>query len=706
MTLGFRVPIDDSARARLVGAPGANQIEFRFNGTDGNSNGYRVLDVQLQDGAGKELTDTKKTWADISVEKSAGQSSSPQSERGAALWTARNTLLKSPVVPRAIRAACSDCHAADGRDLQYFNYSNNAIVRRSQFYGLSEEQGRDIAAYLRASLYAKVPHVPAAAPWNPPYQPGPGLDGKPASEWSAGAGLGAALPDGKAFVQAFTGQPVSDASVSQAQITTAMDPSAQLNMREISVPLQFPDWSSWLPPIHPLDIWTPDSGQTTGLFEAGYQGNAPLLAYHTTTSWLDSKQNPSGSPNDWSHLTPSQRNELQNLLQTVGAQSVAFGGGGLGSHVSSDPKNPYGAQLGGQKLQALANTQTTALADLSTCDPAGACTPFSTESFIERAEVGLYHWMAVKQWEVVESYALQAQASFHGQVDSSGSWAGQGELRGWPYAWPSVLYLTPRMLYAPPSAAQGARSEYFAWEHRLVSVYRTNQWDQVQETVNPGWPGASNGAVDWPSIVGFIQSLADELSAANAPSSIVAAALMRFFLASSKLAQLANTDISFNTPNPANPQDLYSNSGMQSKADLLFKLSPSNVLDNGVKQPTRFRLIEQIAPGTYLQFVNGCIASYDALFGNTARSEYRICDPSNMALGGAEQYSGMRFCIDATRTPLPLDADGKPYCPYPAANGYTTEQYSVWGVIAATQLGADAALVNRWSDWNDRMWPN
>jgi hypothetical protein len=66
----------------------------------------------------------------------------------------------------------------------------------------------------------------------------------------------------------------------------------------------------------------------------------------------------------------------------------------------------------------------------------------------------------------------------------------------------------------------------------------------------------------------------------------------------------------------------------------------------------------------------------------------------------------MRFCIDAARTPLPLGADGVPYCPYPADNGFTTEQYSVWGAGAAALLGADAALVQRWSGWNDRVWPN
>src|SRR5262249_23281723 len=157
----------------------------------GNSNGYRVLDVQLQDSGGRELSHVQRVWADESLEKSAGQNPSTLSQQGQPLWTGRNLLVKSPIVPRTIRAPCHACHGADGRNLHSSNSSTAAIVQPSRFHGLTEDQGKAIAAYLRASLYAKVPHVPAAAPWNPPYQPGPGLDARPAVEWSAGAGLGA-----------------------------------------------------------------------------------------------------------------------------------------------------------------------------------------------------------------------------------------------------------------------------------------------------------------------------------------------------------------------------------------------------------------------------------------------------------------------------------------------------------------------------------
>lgn len=711
VTLSFLLPVDAATRARLVAAPGTNRVEFRFNGTDGNTNGFRILDVGLRDSAGNDLTPATKHWADIGLEKAAGQGPTAASARGQSLWSGRGLLIKSPIVPRKIRAACNDCHATDGRDLQYFNYSNNAIVQRSMFHGLTAEQGQDIAAYLRASLYAKkVPHVAAAAPWNPPFQPGPGLDAKPAVEWTAGAGLAAVLPDGRAFMNGLFGKAADDSplTVGQGDVNGVLDATKTLNTREVPVALQFPDWDAWLPPVHPLDIWSPDSGKTTGLFEAGYQGNNPLVAYQTIENWLETNKNPSGVYGDWTHLTPSQRNDIQGKLQSLGGQAIGFGGGGRGTRVSSDPNNPFGVQLGAQKLQGLLSSDTAALANLTTCGPTGPCTPFSTDAFIERADVGLYHWMGVKQWEIVETYGLQQQASFHGSVNANANgsqWVGDGEVRGWPYSWPSVFYLAPHMIYAPTATAKGTREFYFSWENRLVSYYRTNAWYQLQVTVNPGWEGASNGPIDWPYTQGFIEGLSDDLGTAKAPGWIQAAHLARYFEVNAKLAQKSNTNISFNTPSPTDPTNIWVNSGLQSKADLLFKLSPATVMDDGAGNPTRFRLIEQIAPGAYLLFVNGSIALYDSLYADTMRSQYRICDPSNTQMGTAEQFAGQRFCIDSGRTPLPTDSQGHPYCPYPANDGYTTEQYSVWGVMAATQLGGDPALIKTWSDWNDRIWP-
>ena len=63
-----------------------------------------------------------------------------------------------------------------GRDLKFFNYSNASIQSRSAFHGLTSQQGLDIAAYIRGISDTNAAPGPVCRPWNPPYQPGAGLD--------------------------------------------------------------------------------------------------------------------------------------------------------------------------------------------------------------------------------------------------------------------------------------------------------------------------------------------------------------------------------------------------------------------------------------------------------------------------------------------------------------------------------------------------
>ena len=142
---------------------------------------------------------------------------------------------------KPIFAHCSDCHAQDGRDLKYFNYSNNSIQARSVFHGLTAQQGNQIASYIR-----NLNVVNPGRPWNPPYQPGPGLDSQPVSNWAAGAGLDAVLDSDQEMVNAiFPGgfQPSVFAATSR------------LNTRELPLPMQLPDWNQWLPGTHPMDAF-------------------------------------------------------------------------------------------------------------------------------------------------------------------------------------------------------------------------------------------------------------------------------------------------------------------------------------------------------------------------------------------------------------------------------------------------------------------
>jgi hypothetical protein len=347
------------------------------------------------------------------------------------------------------------------------------------------------------------------------------------------------------------------------------------------------------------------------------------------------------------------------------------------------------------------------LAALAVCADRRANLPaaFTKEAFIERALFGVIHWMSVKQWELAHTYGLEGRQDWlHGSRNASGQWAGIGEPRGWPFSWPSVFYTAPHMLFAPVNG----RENYFSWEPRLVSFYRTNQWYQLQMTVNPGWPGASEGPMDWPYHMGFTTAVVDDLITAKAPGPVSAMHLARYFQVRTKLAQLANTDLPFNQPDPAAPTDLFRNKGHQSRASLaIHKLGVGEVVDRGPEdwEKSRFRQLDAVTPGLHLMFINSSISLYNAMYANTTYEQWRRCDPNAMFGTESEVKSGFRFCLDPKRTPLPLNSKGQPHL----VGGWvdwTTEQYTSWSVISARNHGAEAQRLKTFSDWTNRMWPN
>ena len=156
--------------------PGTNTLRFRFNQTDGVVSAYRVLAFNFLTSDGSKILppdnfveDAPETWAPPMPDAASIQA-------GKDLWlTAPLAASSLPNSPR-IQARCADCHAKDGRDLKYFNFSNSSIVDRSRFHGLSILQGEQIASYIRS-----LPLPNPGRPWNPPYQPGPGVDARPIS---------------------------------------------------------------------------------------------------------------------------------------------------------------------------------------------------------------------------------------------------------------------------------------------------------------------------------------------------------------------------------------------------------------------------------------------------------------------------------------------------------------------------------------------
>jgi hypothetical protein len=244
---------------------GANTIRFRFNQSDGVVSGFRVVAFNLLTGDSSKVLEPD-AFTQEDPDTWTAPLRDPESMRaGQALWMSAQ--LKASSLPNAppIRARCSDCHAHDGRDLKYFGFSNASIVARSRFHGLSDLQGRQIASYIRA-----LPVPSPGRPWNPPYQPGPGLDTQPVANWAAGAGLSWALDSDTAtlpFIFAQSGDLAAPSA--RDAVANALDwsaivplikrsafrPDGNLNPREIPISLQLPDWSHWLPRVHPLDAW-------------------------------------------------------------------------------------------------------------------------------------------------------------------------------------------------------------------------------------------------------------------------------------------------------------------------------------------------------------------------------------------------------------------------------------------------------------------
>jgi len=231
---------------------GPNEIQFRFNDADGRSVGYRILALNLRHGT-KDLIPTDAFTYDDPAKWTGPSTKASDIEAGRVAWHTLELVERG----HKLRAHCADCHAYDGRDLKYFNYSNQSIIERSRFHGATDTIAIQIASYLRS---LRIPYEAGARPWNPPYQPGPGLDSQPVRSWAAGAGLPAVLDNDLETLNYLFPDGIT---------TNGLDLRKTVNAREIPLAVQFPDWNRWLPKVHPLDQYP--SIYATNLYVAFYQ---------------------------------------------------------------------------------------------------------------------------------------------------------------------------------------------------------------------------------------------------------------------------------------------------------------------------------------------------------------------------------------------------------------------------------------------------
>ena len=391
---------------------GENTLEFRFNKTDNLTSGYRVLDFNLLNG-GREVLPKNTFGQDDPTAWEAPLNSESDIQAGAALWNGA-TLADFPGGP-GLSATCSNCHAADGRDLQYFAYSNWSIQERSKFHGLSELEGKQIASYIRS-----LDIEPHGRPWNPPYQPGPGLDSKPVEQWAAGAGVDAVLERDEDMLPHLLPQ-----GTSQGAINDALSIKDTLNVRELPIPVQFPDWQAWLPHVHPRDFWggAYDESDAARVYEevsAAFGGGAST-DLGEAEDLIESLM-----ARTWDATFPTMRGEI-----------------------------PCKRYEEGKARGDLKPTLMDSLPSSKTC---------------EDGLQSVNHLLAVKNWELFHTYNLeQAPPQLYPY----------GEARGW-------IGLERNVFEVAPHRSADSTS-YFSHQSEAVGAYENNAWYHLQLVLNPGY---------------------------------------------------------------------------------------------------------------------------------------------------------------------------------------------------------------------------
>ena len=663
------LPLDADTRKRLVA--GANRIQFRFNGTDGESNGYRILQLDFVNANKKGLSTDPVAQADIGKEKQESYAAA-DIQAGRNLWSKGNGYLtKSSIVPRKINAACASCHAEGGRDLQYFNYSNNAIAQRARFHGLSETEAQLIVAYVRANTAGAV-HVPQAAPWNPPYQPGPGLDSKPIQQWAAGAGLGMVLETPVQAFNALAGvDPHGPAKApDQKTIYRVLHPATEQNAREMATSLQFPDWNAWLPSISPEDVW-PDNPPVatpgfTGSFNQGgtATGNArpgyvyqPRQVLQAADNWLAA--NKGSTWGDWSHLSDAQRKQAYNLMQPIGWTAAFFNGGGRSNRIAGAGK-VFAAQAGAANLMHYRDNATSALNPQGTND----------HSFIERATLSIVQWSLVQQWSLAQKHGLEgSQKPFLGKY---------GEARGWALQTPGAFSVAPHLAYqdTPIPGTRTLRKMILQWEDNdrpVGSYYRSNIWYDLAMVLNAGAKlQNANYPVDWNYHTIFSQMLSSEVLRTAAPGSdaeaLAKAHMWREVQVRAKFGEQVYNDIPMKIDGDDAPTNEKTQSGggythNGGRAGAIAQIIPATwVLEASEDQPSRF---ERLGEDTYRMVVNGSFQQFDQLLGVSSGrpvSDWRRCDPNAFVLNGMEPYhfgAPWPHCMDHLRGTVMKLANGK-----------------------------------------------
>lgn len=454
-TVGFKVPVSGLR-------DGANTLTFEHLDAVPPSIGYRIIAFNLlrQGDLANKVLPASAFVDDAPVDWAAPLSGFEAIDAGRNLWQATDVLYDPWVdaldgqvngegpLDGNIKASCAGCHATSGRDLKYFNFSNRSIVERSLFHGLSQREGEQIASYIRS---LPMPIVEQARPWNPAYQPGPGLDAKDVYEWAAGAGMQAVLSE-----DAEIAPYLFPNGTSLQDVRAAVDRYETLNFRQLPIAMPLPEWNQWLPIIHPDDAFDLNVAAISA-DEDGDPVGQPFYEH----LYQQASQDP----------TPSKVGALAYRLKRWLRREQTCSTAGL---TAGEPMRG----LNGAVLDALAlpfeRVTTANCLSVVDGDRQGL-------EFLEIAKRGLTAWSSVKMWDIIHRNDLEEAAQQMTQpACSDGRCVDASEARGWVADGRNVFDRPPHF------TATGGGRRYFS-QNEMLGVFESSAWYHLNMILNPGY---------------------------------------------------------------------------------------------------------------------------------------------------------------------------------------------------------------------------
>lgn len=441
---------------------GENVLTFEHQDAVPPSIGFRIIELNLlEHGDLSQKVLPESAFVDDDPAAWAPPRPSAQDiDQGRELWHQRNILYDPWVdyldgqgggqgpLDGNIIASCAACHASDGRDLKYFNFSNKSIVERSIFHELSREQGEQIASYIRS---LDIPVVDQARPWNPPYQPGPGLDSRTVYEWAAGAGMDAVLDrDSDMAPYLFPN------GTSLNAVREVVDRYQTLNFRELPVNIPMPEWNQWLPIIHPDDAFDLNAAA----IHEDERGDSVGMPFYERL-FLDAEQDP----------TPRKLGALAFRIKEWLRRGQTCSLAGLSS--GEPMRGLNGAVLDNLALPASTVTSGNCL-ELLDGDRL-ALEPF------EIAKRGLTAWSSVKMWELIHGNDLEQEGAYMTDpVCAGGVCVDASESRGWVADGRNVFDRPPHFI------GVGHGRKFFT-QNPLLGIMDSSAWYHLNMILNPGY---------------------------------------------------------------------------------------------------------------------------------------------------------------------------------------------------------------------------